>query len=399
MACKAATIIRQALAPDAVLFSFPLVAFTHRAEAYKTITDQIGPLASIRPLSNYDQRARKDLLISVTFTSPEHTKKAIDSGITVDDVVYKATPNAPGAENPLMRVQLNLLHNADDRNLKEDLLSSLRYYGKVYQIRRILCNGYFEGQLTVTLDPSAGYKDDKGVYHEAQPLQRMLYLEAWDVYAPASFKGAAPICYYCRQSGHIRNACPELMKRVCFGCGNKGHTIRFCKNKEPEENTDTDLLQEYEDAQQQHTLEKTTSGEEDQASESPALQETVNEQIENTAEDMPDNISTKKDDAMDVDVSDERAAQKSKECSVDPSEGINASKHAPITVATHMRIDSQAEMLEITSVKQNTKAKNEKVKRSLLTNSTSSSQRPKASSLDLNLVIPKHKPKDSARRA
>lgn len=399
MARKAATIIRQALAPDTVLFSFPLVAFTHRAEAYKAITDQIGPLASIRPLSNYDLRARKDLLISVTFTCAEHTKKAIDSGITVDDVVYKATPNAPGAENPLMRVQLNLLHNADDRNLKEELLSSLRYYGKVYQIRRILCDGYFEGQLTVTLDPSVGYKDDKDVYHEAQPLQRMLYLEAWDVYAPASFKGAAPICYYCRQSGHIRNACPDLMKRVCFGCGNKGHTIRFCKAKEPEEKNDTTLLQEYEDAQQKHTPEKTTLDKADQTLESSVLREIANERLDNTDEDMTDSISTKKDDEMDVDESNDRVAQKGKERSVDPSEGINASKHAPITVATHMKVDSQAEMLEMSSVKQTTKAKNEKVKRSMLTKSTSSSQRTKVSSLDLNPVIPKPKPKDSARRA
>ncbi|KAI7861216.1 hypothetical protein K492DRAFT_139321, partial [Lichtheimia hyalospora FSU 10163] len=126
-----------------------MTLFTHHTEAYKIIADQIGPLASVRPLSNFDVRARRDLLISVTFTCPEHTTAAIESGVTIDDVLYTGTPTTSGSENPLMRIQLNLLHNADDRTLKEELLSSLRFYGKVYQIRRTLCNGFFEGQLTI----------------------------------------------------------------------------------------------------------------------------------------------------------------------------------------------------------------------------------------------------------
>ena len=42
---------------------------------------------------------------------------------------------------------------------------------------------------------------------------------------------AAPVCYYCRQAGHIRKNCPELAKRVCFECGIAGHTRKYCKAK------------------------------------------------------------------------------------------------------------------------------------------------------------------------
>lgn len=140
-----------------MLFSLPATSFTHRTEAYKVIADQIGPLASVRPLSNYEVRARSDLLIAAKFTCSDHTHAAIDSGVVVDDIVYKALPTVSGAEHPLVRVQINLLHNADDDDFAEGY-GSLKYFGKVYQIRKVLCNGFFEGQLTVTLDPQHGKK-------------------------------------------------------------------------------------------------------------------------------------------------------------------------------------------------------------------------------------------------
>ncbi|KAI7873664.1 hypothetical protein K492DRAFT_138757, partial [Lichtheimia hyalospora FSU 10163] len=191
LARKAASIIRQALTPHTVLFSIPVLAVTHHTEVYTILAKQIGPMASVRLLSNFDVRTRKDFLIAAKFKNQAHTQAAMDSGITIDDVIYTASPTAAGAENPLVRVQVNLLHNADDDEILEGLLASLRYYGKVYQIRRTLCNGFFEGQLTVILDPSEGYMIENQ-HHDSQPLQRMLYLETWDVFAPASFKSADP---------------------------------------------------------------------------------------------------------------------------------------------------------------------------------------------------------------
>ncbi|KAI7873424.1 hypothetical protein K492DRAFT_117501, partial [Lichtheimia hyalospora FSU 10163] len=192
LARKAAAIVRQALTPDSVLFSFPPNVFSERTETYKVIEDQIGPLEGVIPISVYDMRARGNLLLKVKFDSPAHAATAITDGINVEEIVYKASPSVTGMENPLMRVQLTLLHIAKGEDLKNGLLSSLRYYGKVYQIRQVLRNGYFEGRLTITLDPSVGYEDDDGIMQEPHALQRMLYLENWDVFAPASYKGAAP---------------------------------------------------------------------------------------------------------------------------------------------------------------------------------------------------------------
>ena len=227
-------------------------AFADRSEAYQLIEDQIGPMEGALPLNVYDLRARGNLLLEVKFEAQADTTRAINDGVTVDDIVYKASPSVAGVENPLVRIQLTLLQIAKPEDLKQGLLSSLRYFGKVYQIRRVLRNGYFEGRMTITLDPSKGYVDDNGNMHDPHPLQRMIYLESWDVFAPASYKGAAPICYYCRQAGHIRSACPDLANRQCFGCGNTGHTRRFCRTKPTapatsttSEPSETQLLDQY----------------------------------------------------------------------------------------------------------------------------------------------------------
>ncbi|KAI7876048.1 hypothetical protein K492DRAFT_182083 [Lichtheimia hyalospora FSU 10163] len=232
----------------------------------------------------------------------------------------------------------------------------------------------------------------------------MLYLEAWDVFAPASYKGAAPICYYCRQSGHIRNACPELMKRVCFGCGNKGHTRRFCRVKEPEEKTDTELLREYDDARQSQTPGTSEDNPAEQLFSNDLSPTATSGSVDLTAdhEEVYDEIQSK--NVSDIEMEDESmlgstepSTRKLKK-TVDPSESIHASKHAPYHTATTMKIDSQAEMLDISSVKQTTKVKNDKVKRSLLLKSKSSTPR-KTTNLVLNPVIPPHKSKDLAHRA
>lgn len=321
-------------------------------------------------------------------------------GITVDDINYKASPSVPGVEKPLVRVQLNLLHMATDDELKHGLLSSLQYYGKVYQVRQIMCNGYFEGQLTVTLDPSQGYVDEDGKKRDSQPLQRMLYLEKWDVFAPAAFKGAQPICYYCRQEGHIRSTCPELAKRRCFGCGETGHTKRFCRMKEtpplmPAE-SESELLDNY-------------------AKDSAAMDSTTDEQYEESSEDhtaieneiqIEDDLTTQEkdmneDDAEDMEINNDENCL-TPEYDQDPAESVLGSKWAPYDRAINMKVDDPAEMLNLTKVKDTTKAKSATVKRRLTKTKASphNSSTKTSDTLTLKPIVPPtYKLQSSARRA
>ncbi|GAN01830.1 hypothetical protein MAM1_0012c01265 [Mucor ambiguus] len=76
------------------------------------------------------------------------------------------------------------------------------------------------------------HKNADGQEYEVQPLRCIMYLSAWDVYVPATYRGAPPICHFCRQSGHIRATCPVLAKRQCFKCRKLGHMARFCREEE-----------------------------------------------------------------------------------------------------------------------------------------------------------------------
>ncbi|CAO3641225.1 unnamed protein product [Cunninghamella echinulata] len=111
--------------------------------------------------------------------------------------------------------------------LVDGIFLSMSIYGKVCQIKKLTNDGYFEGQVSVLLDTNN--TDEAQKY---QPLQRMLYLSFWNSYMPASYKGAPPVCFQCRQSGHIRKDYP-MMKQITYSrCLHKGHIARFCKEKE-----------------------------------------------------------------------------------------------------------------------------------------------------------------------
>jgi hypothetical protein len=90
-----------------------------------------------------------------------------------------------------------------------------------------LHEGYFEGELSVLLDASSSSLDEQGILLPIQALQRNLYLEVWDTFAQAWYKGAELVCYYCRKAGHIRAKCRLLQKQVCYGCGKNGHTVKL----------------------------------------------------------------------------------------------------------------------------------------------------------------------------
>ncbi|KAG2194348.1 hypothetical protein INT47_011515 [Mucor saturninus] len=228
---QAESIVKQALTPGSVLFSFPAVLFKHRSDAYKLIEAQCGAVQGFRPISNYGTRSAGEIMVEVKFGQATSTTKAITQGVSVKNMLFKASPSIPSGNNTLVHVKMTLLRIPDKETFLADLKRSLRYYGEVYQVKEYTCGGYFEGELSVIIDISAGYISASGEKVVNEPLTNNLYLEEWDCFASASFKGSPTVCHWCRLSGHVRSKCPELAKTKCFSCHGNGHTAKFCKKK------------------------------------------------------------------------------------------------------------------------------------------------------------------------
>lgn len=242
LARRANAIVEQALTPGSVLFSFPAGTFATRTEAYNTIEANIGVTDGFRCLNLYQRKFTGGLLIEAKFISPLDATKAVVSGFPYKGKVYRgALSEDKTIREGMVHVKLNLLRIPDKATFLADLTKSLRFYGEVYQVKRYTCGGYFEGQVSVILDTLAGYKNASGEDVKCQPLERMLYLSAWDTFASATFKGAKKVCNFCRKAGHVVKQCPELAKLVCYNCGKSGHTAGRCKVVK----SDGDLLDEY----------------------------------------------------------------------------------------------------------------------------------------------------------
>ncbi|KAI7873310.1 uncharacterized protein EV154DRAFT_570187 [Mucor mucedo] len=202
MVRQAASIVKQALTPGSVLFSFPASLFKHRREAYELIEAQCGTVQGFRPISNYGTRSAGEIMVEVKFWQ-QYTCACQDDSFA----------------------------NSGQGYVSGGSKRSLRYYGEVYQVKQYTCNGYFEGELSVILDISAGYIDVSGDKVKNEPLTNNLYLEEWDCFASASFKDAPTVCHWCRLTRNARSKCPELAKTKCFSCRGSGHTAKFCKKK------------------------------------------------------------------------------------------------------------------------------------------------------------------------
>ncbi|KAG1317372.1 hypothetical protein G6F62_012932 [Rhizopus arrhizus] len=174
------------------------------------------------------------------------------------------------------------------------------------------------------------------------PLDRMLYLTAWDPYVPASFKGASPVCYYCRKSGHIRAACPSLAKQIRSSCGIRRHTIRYCTTLPVTEQEELDnYLIEIHTSNENNTFEGDiivhTPGE--NTKETEELSMALIMTLDNLSENDLDNHETSNLEVEKVRVP------------FDPQSrnGTPASKHAPYECGLSMKVDTEEEMSTNTS--------------------------------------------------
>lgn len=190
---KVISIIHTGLSAKSVIFEFPPFLFEHRTDAYKIILEQLGPVVGngFNPISRKGTCSSGNLIISTEFKNPHVTAKAIEEGVLVDGVKYKATPFKRNAArfNSLIRVNFTIQIFEEDDVLLSNLLSSLSNYGKVYQIKKILCRNFFEGQLSVLLDPSV---NDPAI-QKYQKITHLMHLEAWDTFVSASSKSGQAI--------------------------------------------------------------------------------------------------------------------------------------------------------------------------------------------------------------
>ncbi|KAG2192838.1 hypothetical protein INT47_012367 [Mucor saturninus] len=114
-------------------------------------------------------------------------------------MLFKRSPSIPSGNNTLVYVKMTLLRIPDQETFLADLKRLLRYYGAVYQVKEYTCGKYFEGEMSVILDISAGYIDASGSkFHVA---------------------------------GHVRSKCPELAKPKSLSRHGNGCMAKFCKKK------------------------------------------------------------------------------------------------------------------------------------------------------------------------
>ena len=393
LASKAMAIIQQSLSSGSVLFSFQKTLFSDRVAAYKLIQEQISHDVEFRPLSLYDSRDDGSLLIEAKFANVDHAMKAMQEGVTVQGVVYKASTSKESAEfGDLKHVQFTLLRMTQKATFLADLMESLSYYGKVLQVKKFTHLGYFEGKLSVMLDTSVGYQVGDSEYQEARPLGRMLYLSEFDCFVPATYKGAPPVCHFCQHSGHVRAKCPELARRKCFGCNKQGHMIKFCPEGESKKTADYLKKQkvhhhqpkESMDITKAHQLtmdvmdslekEKLGVGKKDE-DEDENLDSNVDEEdsLQGDDTDESENEESEDQEILDEEMSlqEENHQVKEKEDDLMEDEDVVLaggasrslvkssaySKYAPNSVSMTMQVDKREEMLGMTSLRQETQRK------------------------------------------
>ncbi|ORX41824.1 hypothetical protein DM01DRAFT_1274501, partial [Hesseltinella vesiculosa] len=148
-------ILEAALDPDNVLLTLPTRFFENVVQVYKVVQDKLGPVVGISPVQGDFQK--KDLvMLDIKFQNSADSRKAIEIGITIEGMTFKATPASAGGKNPpkMVRLYISRVPKVEDQELIEGLKDSCANYGQVMQISKYTRGGFFEGEVSVMVDRS-----------------------------------------------------------------------------------------------------------------------------------------------------------------------------------------------------------------------------------------------------
>lgn len=361
---RAEVILQQSLHPDTVLFEFPASnEVGDEPTIYKMIEKQLGLAIGFRCVSHPNKNKRGNIIIEAKLTEEAH-EKALTEGVTFQGVKYLGTPTNTKEEDypEMVKIHLSNVPLALPEDLKDSLLESLAIYGKVCQIRMVKHWGYFTGDITILMDRNQTTRT-------FEPLQRMMYLSTWQRYYPASFKGAPPVCYHCRQSNHLKKDCPILAAILCYSCHGKVHIARNCHSniRAHESDSDDETLEpkkrKTKEPMEQGKVGKqqvvTLTGKEKEKSE-PKLVELEEEDKTITSgqgERLILKEAEKEDNDTDMTTPLEQDTDfvmgntKNSKSSLDPNQSLQASKHAPVNDSLTMNVDTAREMLNLSTSK------------------------------------------------
>jgi hypothetical protein len=336
---RAETILQQALNYGAVLFELPRAELEDYISGYKLISKQLGRLLGVRNIDNGRLNRQQYYLIEATFATSESFEEAITHGVTIKGIQYRGTPTQSGNGDipEMVRVNLTGFPFAEEDEIRESILKSMNIYGRICQIRLTKNSGFFEGNLSVLMDVQERKE-------QREPLQRMLYLSEWNKYIPASFRGAPPICYHCRQSNHLKANCPVLADIKCFACHEKGHLARNCPGGTPPKPTingeDLDKL-----AKETRQLPTSAKGKENEQEPQTAQETTVERDQVTVMETEAEEANSASDD-MEVSILDDSPDTPVKGSH---TSGLTESQHAPMNIRSTMSVDTVKEMLSLTA--------------------------------------------------
>ncbi|ORY99646.1 hypothetical protein BCR42DRAFT_444609 [Absidia repens] len=184
---RAESILEMALHNDTILFEFLAKDFSNPTEVYGPMTAKLGKMIGARIIKPNNGRSTGTFMVEAKFEKKEASTKAISEGIPIGNHQYKGIPTRAdnGALPKMVKIHVAGIPFEDSKDLKEKIIDSLSPYGKICKISTLKQCGVFEGAITALIDtdPTQG---------EFEPLQRMLYFSAWNLFLPTTFRGQPP---------------------------------------------------------------------------------------------------------------------------------------------------------------------------------------------------------------